>query len=266
MRGACKISSCQKGVTRARAARLTNNTTANRGRRIAWRRSSHWFSRSDCCVTRPPARCGSNTVKTPPPSSRIGDLNGRCRSPGHLCRGIESAQSAGQCCRVSTSLTRARPGGVMTRLSRRHFLQGAAGAAVAAGRPVKAAQQSSWKVGGFTKPLQDLSFEETASVAVDVGWDGVELALRANGHVLPERVDDDLPKLVNALRARGQGDSRAGDRHPRRRRDAGGAGAASGRAVGHQAVSSGTIALSRGCLDLTAVWLSFVHVSATLPR
>jgi sugar phosphate isomerase/epimerase len=92
----------------------------------------------------------------------------------------------------------------MTRLSRRHFLQGAAGAAVGAWRPVKAAQQSSWKIGGFTKPLQDLSFEETASVAVDVGWDGVELALRANGHVLPERVDDDLPKLVNALRARGR--------------------------------------------------------------
>jgi sugar phosphate isomerase/epimerase len=41
-------------------------------------------------------------------------------------------------------------------------------------------------------------------VAVDAGWDGIELPLRANGHVLPERVDEDLPKLVEALRARGQ--------------------------------------------------------------
>jgi sugar phosphate isomerase/epimerase len=61
-----------------------------------------------------------------------------------------------------------------------------------------------WKVGGFTKPLQDLSFGETARVAVEIGWDGIELALRAGGHILPERVEEDLPKLVSALRARGQ--------------------------------------------------------------
>jgi sugar phosphate isomerase/epimerase len=64
--------------------------------------------------------------------------------------------------------------------------------------------QAVWKVGGFTKELQDLSFDETARVAADVGWDGIELPLRANGHVLPERVDEDLPRFVEALRARGQ--------------------------------------------------------------
>jgi len=61
-----------------------------------------------------------------------------------------------------------------------------------------------WKIGGFTKPIQDLSFEQTASFCTDVGWDGIELALRAGGHVLPERVDEDLPKMVAALRARGR--------------------------------------------------------------
>ena len=98
----------------------------------------------------------------------------------------------------------------MPHVSRRTFLQSAAaGAAVAAWQPAHAQAPAPtaptvWKVGGFTKMIQDLSFEETARVAVEIGWDGIEVALRAGGHVLPERVDDDLPKLVAALRARGQ--------------------------------------------------------------
>ena len=93
----------------------------------------------------------------------------------------------------------------MPQVSRRTFLQSAAGVAAVAGwRPVAARQAPAWKVGGFTKTIQDLSFEDTARVAAAVGWDGVEVALRAGGHVLPERVDEDLPKLVEALRARGQ--------------------------------------------------------------
>jgi sugar phosphate isomerase/epimerase len=85
------------------------------------------------------------------------------------------------------------------------FLQvAAAGTAAAAWPPLHAQEPPAWKVGGFTKPLQDLSFDETARVASEIGWDGVEVALRAGGHVLPERVQEDLPKLVSALRARGQ--------------------------------------------------------------
>jgi sugar phosphate isomerase/epimerase len=88
-------------------------------------------------------------------------------------------------------------------MNRRHFLQVLG---VAAAQPVLSAAVAqtspAWKVGGFTKPIQDLSFEETARVAVDIGWDGIELALRAGGHVLPERVEEDLPKIVSALRAR----------------------------------------------------------------
>ena len=59
-----------------------------------------------------------------------------------------------------------------------------------------------WKVGGFTKVLQDLNFDKTAQAAVDLGWDGIELPLRAKGHVLPEKVDEDLPKMVEALKAK----------------------------------------------------------------
>jgi len=89
-------------------------------------------------------------------------------------------------------------------MNRRTFLQGVAGAAVVRSAPLVAARQTApaWKVGGFTKPIQDLSFEDTARFTVDAGWDGIELALRAAGHVLPERVEDDLPKLMSALAAR----------------------------------------------------------------
>ena len=92
----------------------------------------------------------------------------------------------------------------MADVSRREFLHiGVGAAAVAAWRPA-GAQTPVWKVGGFTKTIQDLSFEETARVAAAVGWDGIEVALRAGGHILPERVDEDLPRLVAALHARGQ--------------------------------------------------------------
>jgi sugar phosphate isomerase/epimerase len=88
---------------------------------------------------------------------------------------------------------------------RRTFLQAVAAGLTAAALPRTAsAQSTAWKVGGFTKPLQELSPDETAKVTADIGWDGIELALRAGGHVLPERADDDLPKMVAALKARGK--------------------------------------------------------------
>ena len=59
-----------------------------------------------------------------------------------------------------------------------------------------------FKIAGFTKPFQYLNYDDTADLVAEVGWDGVELALRKGGHVLPERVDDDLPRLVEALKKR----------------------------------------------------------------
>jgi sugar phosphate isomerase/epimerase len=70
--------------------------------------------------------------------------------------------------------------------------------------PMLAQAAADWKVGGFTKVLQDLSPAETARVAEAAGWDGIELPLRAGGHVLPERVEEDLPKFLAALRQRRQ--------------------------------------------------------------
>lgn len=52
----------------------------------------------------------------------------------------------------------------------------------------------------FTKFLQDLSYDELAVEIKKLGFDGVEATVRAKGHVLPERVEDDLPRMVEALR------------------------------------------------------------------
>ena len=90
----------------------------------------------------------------------------------------------------------------MTDMTRRAVLKGAAALALTPAFPQD--PKPAWKVGGFTKVLQDLSYEKTAQAAVDLGWDGIELPLRAKGHVLPERVEEDLPKMAEALKAKGQ--------------------------------------------------------------
>ena len=60
--------------------------------------------------------------------------------------------------------------------------------------------KSRFKISGFTKELQSLSFEETARAARQMGWDGIECPVRPEGQILPERVEEDLPRLVEALK------------------------------------------------------------------
>ncbi|MEM6914995.1 MAG: sugar phosphate isomerase/epimerase [Verrucomicrobiota bacterium] len=55
----------------------------------------------------------------------------------------------------------------------------------------------------FTKPLQHLSYEEMAKEIAAMGFDGIEGPVRPKGHVLPENVEEDLPKMVHALEAEG---------------------------------------------------------------
>ena len=43
-----------------------------------------------------------------------------------------------------------------------------------------------------------------AETVAAIGWDGIECPVRAKGQVLPERVEEDLPKFVEALRKRGK--------------------------------------------------------------
>lgn len=52
----------------------------------------------------------------------------------------------------------------------------------------------------FSKCLQFLSYNELGKVVANLGFDGVDLTVRNGGHVLPENVKTDLPKVVQALK------------------------------------------------------------------
>lgn len=56
----------------------------------------------------------------------------------------------------------------------------------------------------FTKHLLGLSFEDIASLAAETGMDGIEAPIRPGGHVEPEKVEDELPKFVEALKKQGR--------------------------------------------------------------
>ena len=56
------------------------------------------------------------------------------------------------------------------------------------------------KIHLFSKHLQFLNYTDLADAAAELGFDGVDLTVRPNGHILPERVETDLPKAVEALK------------------------------------------------------------------
>lgn len=61
-----------------------------------------------------------------------------------------------------------------------------------------------FKISIFSKHLQWLDYEEMAKVLNEIGFDGVDLTVRPGGHVLPERVEEDLPKAAKALDKEGK--------------------------------------------------------------
>jgi sugar phosphate isomerase/epimerase len=94
--------------------------------------------------------------------------------------------------------------------SRREFLEtAAAGAAgLAAGRSTAPAAPSPVRadvvpVSVFSKHLQHLDYTALAGTIAEAGFGGIDLTVRDGGHVLPERVREDLPKAVEAARAAG---------------------------------------------------------------
>jgi len=96
-------------------------------------------------------------------------------------------------------------------LTRRNFLRqlGVATAGLAAAHrlavPAPAAQGIPVPVVIFSKAYQPLKlgFEAAAVFTAEAGLDGVDPPVRPDGEVLPERVADDLPAYVAALRKRG---------------------------------------------------------------
>jgi sugar phosphate isomerase/epimerase len=55
----------------------------------------------------------------------------------------------------------------------------------------------------FSKCLQWLNYQEMGTLAAAVGFDGIDLTVRKNGHVLPENVLIDLPKAVEIIEKAG---------------------------------------------------------------
>lgn len=72
-----------------------------------------------------------------------------------------------------------------------------------AGAAVRSPGASPMQVHIFSKHLQFLNYRDMASAAAEIGFDGVDLTVRPNGHVLPEKVEADLPKAVEAIRKAG---------------------------------------------------------------
>jgi L-ribulose-5-phosphate 3-epimerase len=87
-------------------------------------------------------------------------------------------------------------------LNRRDFIQTVALAGAAL--PLQAA----WKpapreIHCFSKPFQKMDYRQLCNTFAEAGVNGVDYTVRPEGHVLPERVADDLPKAVEAARSAG---------------------------------------------------------------
>ncbi len=87
------------------------------------------------------------------------------------------------------------------KISRRILLGAAAG--LAASSSHAATPSGGLKVAIFSKHLRFLEGDALAKGAADIGFDGVDLAVRKGGHVDPARVAADLPRLVKAIRSHG---------------------------------------------------------------
>jgi sugar phosphate isomerase/epimerase len=95
-------------------------------------------------------------------------------------------------------------------LSRRQFVEKCAlsTAAITAAGGLSAFAQTPkprFKIIAFSKPFAHLNFDETADLVAEVGWDGIECPVRTKaGQIAPEKIEEDLPKMVEALKKRGK--------------------------------------------------------------
>ncbi len=90
--------------------------------------------------------------------------------------------------------------------SRRQFI-GHSATALAASSRAWAGQGTAatprFEICAFVKFLQSLSYQKLADTIKQLGFAGIEATVREGGQVLPKRVEEDLPRLVEALKQRG---------------------------------------------------------------
>lgn len=71
------------------------------------------------------------------------------------------------------------------------------------GPPPDSDAKEAYKISIFSKCLQWLDYKEMSVAAADMGFDGIDLTVRPQGHVLPEKVSVDLPRAVEAIKQAG---------------------------------------------------------------
>lgn len=64
-------------------------------------------------------------------------------------------------------------------------------------------KQGSFTINIFSKNLHWLNYSEMAVAVAEMGFDGIDLTVRPDGHVLPERVTDYLPMAIEAIKKAG---------------------------------------------------------------
>ena len=80
-------------------------------------------------------------------------------------------------------------------MTRRTFLYSAAAAPLAAASPSNRPVLCI-----FSKHMAQFNYDELGSNAKQIGFEGIDLTVRAKGHVLPERAAQDLPRAADAIR------------------------------------------------------------------
>jgi sugar phosphate isomerase/epimerase len=88
-------------------------------------------------------------------------------------------------------------------MTRREMLAAAAQVAVVGALSPRVSAQSTREFCLFSKHLPELSWADLGKAVKDAGFEGVDLTVRAGGHVLPERAALDLPKAIDAITAQG---------------------------------------------------------------
>jgi L-ribulose-5-phosphate 3-epimerase len=96
------------------------------------------------------------------------------------------------------------------RLTRREMLGAAVAAAASpaltragASPPTGRVPLEKQPIAIFSKHLQWLDYADAAETAAAAGFDALDIPVRPGGHVLPERVEEDLPRAVDAAREAG---------------------------------------------------------------
>src|SRR5574340_313553 len=75
--------------------------------------------------------------------------------------------------------------------------------AAMAAAPLAAASKPGLPICAFSKHFQWTDVRGAAELCASLGYDGLDLTLRKGGHVLPERVEEDLPKAIATAKSAG---------------------------------------------------------------